>query len=190
MPSPRSRSAVPQAEVHNADELRKNLTATLMTGTGLYWIDNVHHKVDNASLALATTTEVWKDRVLGHSKTVVLPVRCSRILSGNNVELSSELARRSVLIRLDANVERPTDRKDFRHPNLLGYVRTNRGQLVWAGLTLIQAWIAAGKPAGIEILASYEPWSQVMGGISVAVIEGFLENRGELKEVAADETDR
>lgn len=188
MPSPRSRSAVPQAEVHNADELRKNLTATLMTGTGLYWIDNVHHKVDNASLALATTTEVWKDRVLGHSKTVVLPVRCSRILSGNNVELSSELARRSVLIRLDANVERPTDRKDFRHPNLLGYVRTNRGQLVWAGLTLIQAWIAAGKPAGIEILASYEPWSQVMGGIlSVAGIEGFLENRGELKEVAADE---
>ena len=179
---------VPQAEVHNADELRKNLTATLMTGTGLYWIDNVHHKVDNASLALATTTEVWKDRVLGHSKTVVLPVRCSRILSGNNVELSSELARRSVLIRLDANVVRPTDRKDFRHPNLLGYVRTNRGQLVWAGLTLIQAWIAAGKPAGIEILASYEPWSQVMGGIlSVAGIEGFLENRGELKEVAADE---
>jgi hypothetical protein len=79
----------------------------------------------------------------------------------------------------------------LRHPNLLGYVRTNRGQLVWAGLTLIQAWIAAGKPAGIEILASYEPWSQVMGGIlSVAGIEGFLENRGELKEVAADETDR
>ena len=63
-----------------------------MTGTALYWIDNVHHKVDNASLALATTTEVWKDRVLGHSKTVVLPVRCSWILSGNNVELSSELA--------------------------------------------------------------------------------------------------
>ena len=112
--------AVPQAEVHSPDELRKNLTATLMTGTGLYWIDNVHHKVDNASLALATTTEVWKDRVLGHSKTVVLPVRCSWIISGNNVELSSELARRSVLIRLDANVERPTERKDFRHPNLLG----------------------------------------------------------------------
>ena len=180
--------AVPQAEVHNADELRKNLTATLMTGTGPYWIDNVHHKVDNASLALATTTEVWKDRVLGHSKTVVLPVRCSWIISGNNVELSSELARRSVLIRLDANVERPTERKDFRHPNLLGYVRANRGQLVWAGLTLIQAWIAAGKPARTETLASYEAWSQVVGGIlEVAGIDGFLENRDELKEVAADE---
>ena len=180
--------AVPQAEVHSPDELRKNLTATLMTGTGLYWIDNVHHKVDNASLALATTTEVWKDRVLGHSKTVVLPVRCSWIISGNNVELSSELARRSVLIRLDANVERPTERKDFRHPNLLGYARSNRGQLVWAGLILIQAWIAAGKPAGTEILASYEPWSQVIGGIlNVADIEGFLENRDDLKEVAADE---
>jgi len=181
-------AAVPQAEVHNPDELRKNLTATLMSGTALYWIDNVHHKVDNASLALATTTEVWKDRVLGHSKTVVLPVRCTWIISGNNVQLSSELARRAVLIRLDANVERPTERKDFRHPNLLGFVRVNRGELVWACLTLTQAWIAVGTPAGDEILASYEAWSSVIGGILKTVgIEGFLENRDELKEVAADD---
>ena len=180
--------AVPQAEVHNPEELRKNLTATLMTGAALYWIDNVHHKVDNAALALATTTEIWKDRVLGHSKTVVLPVRCTWVISGNNVELSAELARRSVLIRLDANVERPTDRGDFRHPNLLGFARANRGQLVWACLTLIQAWVAAGRPAGAAILASYEAWSQTMGGIlTVAGIEGFLENRDELKEVAADD---
>ena len=55
-------------------------------------------------------------------------------------------------------------------------------------MTLIQAWIAARKPAGTEILASYESWSQIIGGIlEVAGIEGFLENRGELKEVAADE---
>ena len=180
--------AVPQAEVHNPEEFRKNLTATLMTGAALYWIDNVHQKVDSASLALATTTEVWKDRVLGHSKTVVLPVRCSWIVSGNNVELSSELARRSVLIRLDANVERPAERKGFRHPNLLAYARDNRGQLVWGCLTLIQAWVAAGRPSGSENLASYEAWSQVMGGVlGVAGIEGFLENRDELKEVAADE---
>ena len=180
--------AVAQAEVHNPEELRKNITATLMTGTALYWIDNVHHKVDNASLALATTTEVWKDRVLGHSKTVVLPVRCTWIISGNNVQLSSELARRSVLIRLDANVERPTERTGFRHPNLLGYARNTRGQLVWACLTLIQAWIAAGRPAGERTLASYEAWSETVGGIlQNAGIQGFLENRAELREVADDD---
>jgi hypothetical protein len=64
------------------------------------------------------------------------------------------LARRSVLIRLDANVERPAERKGFRHPNLLAYARGNRGQLVWACLTLIQAWVAAGRPSGSENLAS------------------------------------
>jgi len=180
-------AAIPQSEVGSADELRKNLTATLMSGTSLYWLDNVHQKIDNSSLALATTTEVWRDRVLGHSKTVIIPIRCSWIISGNNVELSEELTRRAVLIRFDANVERPTERKDFRHSELIEHIRENRGDYVWACLTLIRAWIAAGRPAGTTNIASYEKWAKVMGGIlSVAGIPGFLENRADLKEVSTD----
>lgn len=180
--------AVPQAEVHSPEEFRKNLTATLMTGTSLYWLDNVHKRIDSSSLALATTTEVWRDRILGVSKTVVLPVRCSWIISGNNVELSEELARRAVLIRFDANLERPTERQGFRHPDLIGHIRRNRGALVWACLTLVQAWIAAGRPAGEARLASYEAWSRVMSGIlAIAGMDGLLENRDELKEATADD---
>lgn len=183
-------AAVPQAEVHAADEFRKNLTATLMSGVALYWLDNVHQRVDSASLALATTTEVWRDRVLGVSKTVILPVRCSWCISGNNVELSPELARRAVLIRLDANEETPTNRRGFRHPDLIEYVRKSRAELVWACLTLIQAWLTAGRPVPVDnpTLASYESWSKVMGGIlDVAGVPGFLANRDEVKEAAADD---
>src|SRR4029434_2922310 len=53
----------------------------------------------------------------------------------------------------------------------------HRSELVWAALTLIQAWIAAGKPEGEIVLGMFEDWSQVMGGIlSVAGIPGFLAN--------------
>ena len=49
----------------------------------------------------------------------------------------------------------------------------------WAALTLIQAWVAAGKPLCEEkVLGSYEDWSAVMGGIlAVNQVEGFLSNR-------------
>ena len=174
-------AAIPQAEVHSPEEFRKNLTATLLSGTRLYWLDNVHHKLDDPGLALATTTEVWKDRILGHSKTATLQVRCSWIISGNNVELSAELARRSVLVGLDANVERPGERKGFRHHDLIGYVRQNRGDLVWACLILILAWIAAGRPSGKTVLASYEPWSGIMGGI--LAVAGILRTGMKLKRL-------
>lgn len=59
--------------------------------------------------------------------------------------------------------------------------------MVWACLTLIQAWIAAGKPPGQEILASYESWSRVMGGIlGAAGVEGFLGDRDEVKAATGD----
>ena len=53
----------------------------------------------------------------------------------------------------------------------------HRPQLIWAALTLIQAWIVAGKPEGKVVMGSYEQWSKVMGGIlEVNGINGFLGN--------------
>ncbi len=38
-----------------------------------------------------------------------MPVRSLFIATGNNIELSSEITRRCVLIRLDANLEHPEE---------------------------------------------------------------------------------
>jgi hypothetical protein len=59
--------------------------------------------------------------------------------------------------------------------------------LVWACLTLTQAWIARGKPMGETLLASYESWSRIMGGIlCVAGVDGFLQDRDEIKAATGD----
>jgi hypothetical protein len=107
--------------------------------------------------------------------------------NGNNVQPSAEIARRTVWIRLDSNRERPWERTDFRHPDLLGWAKAHRGELVTAALILIQAWVQAGMPAGPYVKGSYDRWAQVMGGIlDTASIPGFLANERELFDTAVD----
>ena len=45
--------------------------------------------------------------------------------TGNNPEFSKEMARRLLRIRLDAHLERPRQRAEFRHPDLNTWVRAN-----------------------------------------------------------------
>jgi hypothetical protein len=123
---------------------------------------------------------MWEDRVLGRSANVELPVRCVWAATGNNVTLSSEIARRTVWIRLDAKEERPYLRSGFRHSNLRGWAAEHRAELVTAALTLIRAWVEARSPAYAgknPSPGSFERWAEVMGGIlDVAGVEGFLDN--------------
>jgi putative DNA primase/helicase len=111
-------------------------------------------------------------------------------VTGNNPVLSTEIARRTIRIRLDPKMDRPWLRTEFTHPNLLAWVTENRGRLVWSALVLIQHWLARGRPAPEKLtpLGSYEQWSKVMGGILAAAgIPGFLSNLEEFYELADHE---
>ncbi len=78
---------------------------------------------------------------------------------------------------MDAHSERPDLRSDFRHRRLKEWVEQNEAELVWAALTIIQAWIAKGCPRGSKRFGMFESWAEIMGGIlDVAGIGGFLEN--------------
>jgi putative DNA primase/helicase len=145
------------------DEWRKRITAKLMTAGSVILIDNVRSRLDSSSLSAALTTESWEDRVLGQSNIVKVPVRVVWIATGNNPALSNEMARRTIRIRLDSGEDRPWLRNNFRHPDLKAWAREHRAELIWACLTLIQAWIAAGKPEGKIVMGSFERWSKVMG---------------------------
>ena len=60
---------------------------------------------------------------------------------------------------------------------------------MWAALTLIRAWIAAGRPKGKKTLGKFEGWAGVMGGIlQVADAPGFLDQLEAFRERADTET--
>ena len=175
-------------EGRDDEEWRKRVTAKLRQIPSIILIDNLRAKLDSAAVAAALTAPFWEDRVLGVSEMTRLPIRCLWIATGNNPEFSNEMARRLVRIRLDANVERPWQRADFRHPDLMVWVRANRARLVAACLTLCQAWIAAGKPRGKKTIGSYENWAQIVGGVlETAGIPGFLGNLEEMMAASDSE---
>jgi putative DNA primase/helicase len=105
------------------------------------------------------------------------------IATGNNVAMSRELVRRTIWIRINARVERPSERTGYRHPRLLDWVEENRQSLVQAALTLIQAWIHRGRPHGSQTMGMFEDWVTVLGGIlDVAGVPGLLENRPQFQQ--------
>lgn len=177
-------------EGRDEDEWRKRITARLRLGAAAILFDNLRQRLETASVAAVLTATYWEDRLLGTSDTLRLPVRCAWIATGNNPALSSEIARRTIRIRLDARSDQPWLRAGFRHPNLREWAREERAALAWAALTLGRAWLAAGRPARPDAprLGMFESWSRVIGGIlDAAGIPGFLGNLGDFYDQADSE---
>jgi hypothetical protein len=174
------------------EEWRKKITAALLGGLTIIFIDNVEDTLSNPHLAAALTSEVWSDRILGRSEIARdLPQRCTWIATGNNLKVGGDLGRRCYYIRLDAKQARPWERQGFRHPNLKRYVRTHRGELLGAMLTIARGWFAAGCPeATTPIVGGFEEWTRTLGGVlGFLNVPGFLGNLQALY-VDVDEEDR
>ena len=121
---------------------------------------------------------------------VDLPVRWCWGATANNVKADSDIVRRFVRTRLDANCERPELRTGWKIPDLLGWARERRSELVSACLTIVRGWIDAGKPMGNYTLGSYEEWARVMGGILDFIgVNGFLGNLSSNDEVNSAEAE-
>jgi hypothetical protein len=175
------------AEASDDEEWRKRITAVLIEGPTIILLDNLNRILDAGALASVLTSRVWKDRVLGVSKTVRAPNLAVWLASGNNTRLSRELIRRTVWCRLDARTDAPWERTGFRHKNLMKWVKQHRGELVWAALVLCQAWIAAGRLPGTQTLGMFESWAETMGGIlQVAGVTGLLTNATTFRQQATD----
>ncbi|MCB0104618.1 MAG: hypothetical protein KDE53_01885, partial [Caldilineaceae bacterium] len=179
------------AAAKDDDEWRKRITTHLMGGSSHLTIDNINHEPDSGSLASAFTQPLWEDRTLGFNREVKIPIRTVWGITANNIKMSQEIARRCVWIRLDANEEKPWLRTEFKHKNLIQWVSEHRNELVTAALTLIQAWIDAGRPKhNGRPKGSYEAWADVIGGILQTVgIDGFLANEDELYERVVSKSD-
>lgn len=169
------------------DDVRKMLTAELMRGRPIILLDNISdkRKLDSSALAAIITAHYWTDRVLGESRMATVFNSALWLMTGNNPKLSDEMSRRCVRVRIDPRVDRPWLRAKFKHTAIADWAKQNRSALVYAVLTLVQAWIAAGQPLHPTPLGSFEAWSAILGGVlGVAQIQGFLGNLDELYETA------
>src|SRR5664280_300110 len=166
----------------NDEELRKRLTAALMTDEPLIVFDNVDRQLKSPVLAQAITSETWTDRILGASKNVDLSQHAVWVATGNNVEISGDLPRRCYKIRLDPKLAQPAQRK-FERPDLMDWARGRRGELLGACFTLARHWFVEGKPESDGApWATFDEWRRFVGGIlQTAGVGDFLANLDELQ---------
>ena len=165
-----------QTPPRSDDEMKKTLTACFAEGIRCFYFDNAN-VLNSASFASVLTAEVYAARILGVSKMLRVPVQVQWVGSGNNAELSSELYRRTIDIRMDAKMANPEDRdiEQFRIKDLKSWVREHQAELVQAALTIIQYWVNQGMPSGSGSKASYEAWAAKMSGLFDCLgVRGFL----------------
>jgi hypothetical protein len=172
-------------------EVGKKLLSTFSTAPSVIFIDNIVGELSSKRLTETLTSHYYSDRVLGESRMAHYPIRNLWIGTGNNPKMSADMVRRTIRIRLDANMARPEYRTGFKHANLETWVANNIPNLLWACLTMIQYWISNGKPlAPVTKGGGFESWSQTMGGICnlLELDAPFLSNEREMHLHLDDET--
>jgi hypothetical protein len=63
------------SEGSSDEEWRKRITAILLEAKSLILLDNLNRTLDSGALAAVLTCNVWRDRILGVSKTATVPNR-------------------------------------------------------------------------------------------------------------------
>jgi hypothetical protein len=174
------------AAPHEPEEWRKKITTVLANAAPIAVFDNVNNKFASDALCIALTGCTYADRQLGTFQQINLPVRCTWIATGNNMQPSGDLPRRCYWIRLDARTSEPHRRTGFRHPDLRNWLRANREKIIAALLIMSRFWFDQGcpPPRSRQVMGSFEAWTNVIGGIlDAAGVTGFLTNSdGKLRE--------
>lgn len=172
------------------DEMEKMLFSMLLAGDLIILLDNINAKVSSGIFANYITARIKRGRILGKSQSLSVLVDTTWVITGSNVDMTNENARRMVHIRLVPKEANPENRTNFKHPFLRRWVEENSVNLAWAAHTLVQNWIAKGKPKPANSIAhgSFEEWYEVTAGIlEAASIKDFMGNQDELNKTANSE---
>jgi len=146
---------------HDPEEMRKKITSIAIAGDRVIHLDNLEGQFGNDALDRALTTTRWKDRILGKSQQVDLPLIPVWFGTGNNVAVAADTTRRIIHIRLDVLDEKPEERTGFKHPELIRWVRENRPRLLTCALTILRAFCKEGMPhQPVSAFGSFEGWSR------------------------------
>ncbi len=148
---------------HDSEEMRKKITSIAIAGDRMILFDNLEGSFGNDALDRALTSTRWKDRILGKSEEVELPLIPAWYATGNNVQVAADTLRRIIHVRLDVLDEHPEDRSGFKHDNLLAWIERNRGRLLSAALTILSAYLRSSRPVkNLKPFGSFEGWSSVV----------------------------
>lgn len=169
----------------NSEELRKRLFALAAQGTRFHVLDNVERIIWSPELSAFLTAPNWEDRKLGVSETYTFPNNMLIALTGNHVRIGGDIWRRTVLIRLRNESERPEQTVAYTHEPIIPYVLTERANILRAMYVVLAAWHQGGRlvPEWVPRMASFQEWANFSAGIldTIGFQDELLGNRDEVR---------
>ena len=143
-------------------ETEKRLTGLLLAGYSLVSLDNVNGELGGDLLCQAVERPSIRLRRLGASDITEVETCVTIVATGNNARVRGDMVRRTLMCELDPEVERPELREFAGDP--VASIAADRSRYVSACLTIVRAYIEAGKPNLPRALASYREWSGLVRG--------------------------
>jgi putative DNA primase/helicase len=125
-------------------ELEKRLVASLLAGSPIITIDNCSRPIGGDLLCQMLTQTMVRPRILGKSETPTCPTGAFIAGTGQNFAVEGDMARRTIVCKIDPKMEIPETREFPFEP--VSLAKGLRPQLVVAVLTILRAHHVAGLP--------------------------------------------
>lgn len=151
----------------NDEEFRKMLETAALGAAPYIALDNVSGNLRNDDLDVFITSEDFGGRLMHTQKEFEVARQSIVLVTGHNLTLSGDLARRLLECKLsvdeadirDRSVTRPIDDNWLKRP----MVRSDVLSMLWA---IIRGWDEAGRQRGKTSMGGFEEWCAVFGGMT------------------------
>ena len=146
----------------NSEEMGKILSSALQAGNAIIAFDNCEDPLGGAMLCQAVSEPYLSVRVFGKTELKKITNAAVYFATGNNLTFTGDITRRAMKCAVDAQCERP-EMRTFKTPRPDLAMKKNRADLVVAGLTILRAYVVAGRPSsGLEPVGTFEAWSRLV----------------------------
>jgi hypothetical protein len=146
-------------------EMKKTIISSLVSTTApVVLFDNVRGEIYSSELEALLTAGTITDRLLGVSKDVTVTNDRLWMVTGNNAKIGGDLARRVLEIKIDPKCSDPKSRT-FAIKDLKGWMEEHRGAYLAAMLTVVRAWINAGRPTEVYRSDDFAQWAGSLRGM-------------------------
>jgi putative DNA primase/helicase len=140
------------------EETEKRLVGAALSGFPIIGIDNVREIVAGDFFCQVVERPLMSLRALSSSEKHRIPNTFTVFANGVNATVAEDMVRRTLRGALDADLEHPEERKFKSDP--LAAIGRSRGDYVAACLTIVRAYVVAGRPIKTAPLASFGGWSR------------------------------
>lgn len=165
-----------QGSVREEAEKRLSRWLPLATENEVVVIDNISRRFENSDISALTGSGSTRIRMYGTTREdKTISYRMTLLLNGNNLTLSGDLESRSILIKLNARMERPGERRFHvgddqtskgADERLFDSILSRREELFSAALTLVRFGamqpLEDSESSRLGVVGGFDLWTRLV----------------------------